>query len=312
MLLFAFFFMFARGESMLYKHLLFLTACIEELLHKSQLPTAGGCCFICIQGLHPGLPALPWQHCMLLAPPCLPLTSPQLPCLILLDLFLFSALSLVSWFPDVSLFPANPRVSVCSSLQVRLHVLNGTRGGAGRALWDQTKLPSAGCIHTHWQTAMRWAELHRRLKGQVGDHTADAWKKAKTKKTTKPFSTDSCSHPVELLCYTKTLVQLKKFLPSSICLAGIPWSACTVSTRITEDVQHNSLATLRKIDPVLGQSLLAQTKSFSCLIWMWVAAWARVPTWCKLSKLWQYQVSSRWKDQESSQSPYLSLPCLTL
>lgn len=64
----------------------------------------------------------------------------------------FSAPSAVSWFPDVSLFPGNPRVSVCSSLQVQLHVISVTREGAERALWDQTKLPSAACIHMHWQT----------------------------------------------------------------------------------------------------------------------------------------------------------------
>lgn len=76
----------------------------------------------------------------------------------------------------------------------------------------------------------------------------------KAKETHQNFSTESFSHPLELIGSAKIGVWLKKFLLSSISLACIPQSACTVSTGITEEDQCSSLTPLRKIDPISGQS----------------------------------------------------------
>lgn len=95
--------------------------------------------------------------------------------------------------------------------------------------------------------AVRWAELHRRPKWQTGDHSVDALtQKLKPKEPPQNFSTESFSHPLELICSAKIGVWVETFLLSSISLACIPWSACTISTGITEEDQRSSLTPLRK------------------------------------------------------------------
>lgn len=94
----------------------------KSVLQEAAAPSASSSCIPAGTAHH---------HCMLLAPPCLPLISPQLPNCILQDFNFYWAFSAVSWFPDDSLFLVDLHVSGCSSLQPWLHVLTTTRGELG-------------------------------------------------------------------------------------------------------------------------------------------------------------------------------------
>lgn len=188
-------------------------ACLVELLQQSQLQAAQASCFICTQGLHLRLPVLHSSSaCWWLLPAFLSLSSSFRIC---------SSYQHFPLFPD---FHPYPRVSAVSVMQVWLHRPNTTVRRAGRAQRDQT---SPFCsLHkcTMASRAMGWVEQYKRLKEQNGDFNADASKKKIHQKCMKPFSSESCSHPTEIFCCVKAGFQLKRFLPSSICLAGTWWS----------------------------------------------------------------------------------------
>jgi len=156
---------------------------------------------------------------------------------------------------------------------------------AGRAQQDQTSSFCSLHICTTASRAMGWAEQYKRLKGQNEDYDTDAFKKKSLSKMDENLQQWELQ-PSHWAFY----VVLKKgsgwkgSCPQAFAWQGLTWwSAHTALTRRTEDVQHYSFKTT---DPILGQALFAQMKSFFCQILQWVAAWTRLPACCKLPKPW--------------------------
>lgn len=98
---------------------------------------------------------------------------------------------------------------------------------AGRAQQDQTSPFCSLHICTTASRAMGWAEQYKRLKGQNEDYDTDAFKKKSLSKMDETLpAVRAAAIPLSFLCCVKEGFWLKRFLPSSICLAGTYLMIC--------------------------------------------------------------------------------------